>query len=522
MKQTIDQISKLLQENKNPQAEQLAWELYNQNKKSFFVLKTLGVTLLVQQKFAGALSIFLQAYKIKSDDYDVLVNLAHLFIKFDEFQKTFEFANLAIEIDSDGYHPYISLAEYYLKIRDFDKAYEIAIDLQKRVTYERLSSNHQTMYLMLDIFIASNHEEDAWKFINFSHSKKFHPEIFYYQASLDPKSIDEKLVFTANQFIKESKFTNHIQKAKVLSPIYFGLGKSHLKDNQLLSDMNFIQGNEEVLQVQRFKPLENQQYIKRIKSSFVSYQPISDHSDGSELIFITGMPRSGTTLLESIITSSGEVFSCGELLSLHEIFNRVVDPEVINTLETQYLGDEESGNTYLRRVNFLNSNSNKKFILDKLPGNFNYIGFIKKRFPKAKVLYIYRDPWDNAISLYQQFYVGNIAYASSFFNIATMYANHEEIIRYWSEEAKIDFLTIKYEELVSDTQNLANTVFNYCNLSFDYDSDKRKEFFSRTASKSQVRGEVHKKSIKKSAFEQQNMEFLEYLNNQREYWKNQL
>ena len=519
MKQRIEHIARLLQEKNNSQAEQLAWELYSQNKKNFLVLKTLGIALLVQQKYAGALNIFLDAHAIQNDDYDVVVNIAHLFIKFDEFEKTYQFANLALKLDEEGYHPYISLAEYHLKKRNFSTAHDIAINLQKRITYDNLSKNHQTMYLMLDIFIASGHEEDVWKFLKLAHSKKFHPELFYYQASLDANSINEQIVFNANQFIKGSKFQNHIQKAQTLSPIYFGLGKIHLKDNQLLSDMNFIQGNSEILQIQRFKPLENQNYVKKIKASYENYSIPNYDDDGEELIFITGMPRSGTTLLESIITASGDVFSCGEILSLHEIYYRVVDPDRANPLESQYLGDEESGQTYLRRVRFLNNEQNKKFILDKLPGNFNYIGFIKKRFPKAKIIYIHRDPWDNAISLYQQFYVGNIAYASSFFNIATMYANHEEIIRYWRDDAKIDFLSIKYEDLVSDSKGMASVIYNYCNLEVQYDSEKRKEFFSRTASKSQIRGPVHKKSIKKLAFEQQNGEFLEYLNNQREYWK---
>lgn len=518
MSQLINQIGTHLKQNNLLAAEKLSWDLYHQNKRNFLSVKTLGMTLLMQQKFAGALNIFIEANELKDDDYDVLVNLAHLYIKFDEFEKVFIFANKALSLNAEPYYPYISLAEFYLKRREFEKAYAMAIELQKRVTYAHLTKNHQTLYLMLDVFIASGNEKDAWNFISLSHSKSFLPELFYYQAGLSVKSIDQKLLLTAEDFIKNSKFSNHIERAKALAPVYFALGRSYLKQDPDLSDSNYIKGNNEITKIQRYRPLENQFLVKKIKSSFENYAPSANQEDGEGLIFITGMPRSGTTLLESILDSSGEVFSCGELTSFHTLFHKIVDEEKNNPLESKYLKEEEMGTTYLRRVHFLNQVSQKKYILDKLPGNFSYIGFIKKRFPRAKVIYIKRDPWDNAISLYQQFYVANIAYASTFFNIAIYYADHEEIVRYWTEEAQVDFLKIDYEELVSHTSEVAENIFHYCGLSSNYNEEKRQGFFSRTASKNQVRAGVHQQSLQKKSFEKQKINFLETLQTQRVHW----
>ena len=518
MSSIIRQISDYVKQGRTFDAEKLAWELYNQNKKDFISIKTLATTLIMQQKFAGALNLFLDAYDIKKNDYDVLVNIAHLFLKFDEYEGAYNFAKMAIELDISPYHPYVSLSEVYLKKRRFEKAYQTVIELQKRVTFDHIIKNHQTMYMMLDIFLASGNDEEALKFINLSYEKNFVPEIFYYHASLDAKYINDSLILKANNFIKESKFENHIQKAKILSPVYFGLGKANLKNDQTLSDMNFMQANEEVSETQRYRPLENQVQLKKIKLSFENYLPNDFKDEGEDLIFITGMPRSGTTLLESILHSSGEVFSGGELNSIHELFSQVINKEDDDFMKNKFLKDEELGETYLRRVRYLSKDSGKKYILDKLPGNFNYIGFIKKRFPKAKILYIKRDPWDNAISLYQQFYVQNIPYASTFFNIAVIYADHEEIIRYWQEDAKIDFLSLDYETLVSDTKNYSKKIFEFCGFNTSYNDEKRKGFFSRTASKIQVRGEVHSKSLKKKAFEQQKKEFIEFLSTQRGYW----
>lgn len=522
MSNLLAKIKNLIDTNNLQEAESLAWQYLSQNKKNVVAMKTLGVALLMQRKYRGALDVYLKAYELSKHDFDILNNIAHLSLQIEEFQKAEEFAKLANLIKPEAYQPYVTIADVLLRKRDFEGSYEAISEMQKRVTFESLITNHQTLYLMLDIFVACNKEEEAMKFINFSYTKKFVPEIFYYHAGMDAKSISKNLIQLANHVLKNAKFQNHIIKAKTLGPIYFGLGRAYLGKDQVLSDINFIQGNSEVSDLQRFRPLDSQVFVKNIKKVFDSslYEPQSYEGDGSNLIFIAGMPRSGTTLLESIISSSGEVFSCGELTGINDIFGKYHEVERNNELDEKILGEEDEGSIYLRRVTFLNSLENKKFILDKLPANFYFFGYIKKRFPKAKIFYIKRNPWDNAISLFQQFYVANIPYSSTFFNIAVAYANHEEMVRYWKEDQKIDFMSVNYEDLVSHTEEISNQVFHYCGIQKKYDGESRKGFFSRTASKNQVRADIHKKSIKKQAFEQQKDEFLECLANQRSYWKN--
>ena len=521
MSQLLLNIQNLIKSENLIEAEELAWALYGQNKKDVIALKTLGLTLLMQRKYKGALDIYNHANSIKKNDFDIVNNIGHLSLQLEEFKQAEEFSIIANQLNPDAYQPYITLADVNLRKRNFDKAYDYIIEMQKRVTFEVLITNHQTLYLMLDIFIACNKEEEAMGFINHSYTKKFIPEIFYYHAGLKSSSISKELIKVANDVIKNAKFKNHITKAKTLGPIYFGLGKYYLGKDQALSDINYIQGNSEIGEIQRFRPLETQRFLKNLKKTFNQNEfiPKNLENDGANLIFVCGMPRSGTTLLESIVCSSGEVCSCGELVSLSDLFSKYTDPDINGEIDSKIFENDDEGDNYLRRINFLNSFEKKNYVLDKLPGNFYLIGFIKKRFPKSKILYVKRDPWDNAISLFQQFYVVNIPYAASFFNIAVYYANHEEIMRYWAEDLKIDFMTINYEDLVSDTDTIANKVYNYCGFSSSYNSASREGFFSRTASKSQVRGEIHKKSIKKQAFEQQKKEFLDNLSIQREYWK---
>ena len=180
-------------------------------------------------------------------------------------------------------------------------------------------------------------------------------------------------------------------------------------------------------------------------------------------------------------------------------------------------GNKNIGDIYLNRISFIKGD--KKFFIDKLPGNYHSIGFIKEFLPAAKIIYIKRNYWDIAISIYKQFYVSNIPFAASFFNIAVNIANHEELIRFWSSEMNYDFMTIEYEELVSDTGNVANKIFKYCALEGSYNEDTRKNFFSRTASKSQISKNINKSSISKREFGNFKSGFEKDIENQRKYWQ---
>ena len=132
-----------------------------------------------------------------------------------------------------------------------------------------------------------------------------------------------------------------------------------------------------------------------------------------------------------------------------------------------------------------------------------------------------RDPWDTAISIYKQFYVSNIPYASTFFNIALTYANHEEIIRFWKDSCEINFLTVEYEKLVKNIDEIAKNIYEFCEIDHKYNPDDRKGHFARTASKNQVNKNVHSSSIGKKSFENHKPDFLNYLENQRKYWNKQ-
>ena len=141
------------------------------------------------------------------------------------------------------------------------------------------------------------------------------------------------------------------------------------------------------------------------------------------------MPRSGTTLVESIIASAPNVFSGGELTSFHDLVNFKFDDKA--DLEK----NSDPGEIYLRRIQFLREDY--KYFIDKLPGNYHTVGFINQIFPKAKIIYLKRNPWDTAISIYKHFMFQTYLMHLHFFNIAITYSNHEEIMRFGKKNVKL-------------------------------------------------------------------------------------
>ena len=163
-----------------------------------------------------------------------------------------------------------------------------------------------------------------------------------------------------------------------------------------------------------------------------------------------------------------------------------------------------------------------KYVIDKLPENFLYLGYILNFLPKTKIIRLFRNPWDTAISLYKQRYVQNIPYSSSFFNIGVFMANFEAINLYWNsvihnkDECVLD---IYYEDIVKDDTKAQKKIYEFLGIKASYNKEKRDQFFSSTASIRQVQGGIHQKSIKKQEFVDKKDEFYQSFEMQRKYLK---
>ena len=202
-------------------------------------------------------------------------------------------------------------------------------------------------------------------------------------------------------------------------------------------------------------------------------------------IIFSLLVRHAFTLVESIATSNNEVFARGELATSKNLIGNYLRLKETNGQKMM----NDFNTKYLRRTKYMKKDF--KYVIDKLPENFLYLGYILNFLPKTKIIRLFRNPWDTAISLYKQRYVQNIPYSSSFFNIGVFMANFEAINLYWNsvihnkDECILD---IYYEEIVKDDTTAQKKIYEFLGIKASYNKEKRDQFFHQQQVLEQVQG----------------------------------
>ena len=209
-------------------------------------------------------------------------------------------------------------------------------------------------------------------------------------------------------------------------------------------------------------------------------------------IFIVGMPRSGTSLIEQILSNNDIVFGAGELDTIHEFLLKLVSSE---SSEIQLIdGLNVLKKNYLERLEYI---TDKKIIIDKLPLNFYWIGFIKTIFPNAKIIHIKRDPIAINFSIYKNlFEEGAIEFSYDEDDIINFYKFYEELMQFWNEIYSEEILNIDYDLLVNNPAIEAKKIFKFTNVDFNsnYLKIENNSRAVTTASDLQIRNKIYKGS----------------------------
>ena len=524
MSEQLSKLISLINTNNFQQAEKEVKQAILSDPESFNLNKILGISLLAQKKYNSALPIFNKCYNIKNDDYDINVNISYLFLKTQEYELVIKFANEAIEVNPDGASAYQNLAECYLalgKFKEAEKNSSKAIELRGGALSDEVIEFADLINTYADSLIAQKKDQE---FIDFAKkildTGSYQSDLFKKLLRNNKNNIEKKYIDVVENVIKKkNQFKNLIQQNSFCASAHFCLGEYYSKVDQTKSEENFITGNKYISDMQRQSLFKRQKKYLNIINFFKSFDQSSimnqiPSDKGTGLIFVMGMPRSGTTLMESILATSPDVAAGGEKV----FFTINLSPLIGNLEEHDFDFDffNDLGNRYLENIKL--QRDQKKFFIDKLPENYLYYNFIKLALPGAKFIHLQRDPWDNAISLFKEFYSESVYFASSFFGIAIEIANHDFINNYWKKQkGKQKILTVNYESLVSDTDKIVEELWSFCELTGKYIPDKRKNHFAATASKQQVTQEIFKSSMKKQEFLEYREKFYENLRDQKKY-----
>lgn len=253
---------------------------------------------------------------------------------------------------------------------------------------------------------------------------------------------------------------------------------------------------------QRFKADEQLDITRRLETVFTPefIAARRDHGISSEVpVFIVGMPRTGTTLVERILAGHPRVVGRGELMHIKTIARdsirlRVGEGEFPEYLEKVSAEDLRTlARQYIYRI--VGSDQQAARIVDKMPTNYQFLGIIYMLFPKARIIHTVRDPMDTLWSCYSR----NISarFSNDFTDLKAMYALYRRNMAFWQERLPMAIHTVRYENLVADFDAEARRLIDFLDLPWDdaclrYDQQRAQ---IATASKMQVRKPIYKTAV---------------------------
>ncbi|MCW8999889.1 MAG: sulfotransferase, partial [Kangiellaceae bacterium] len=216
-------------------------------------------------------------------------------------------------------------------------------------------------------------------------------------------------------------------------------------------------------------------------------------------IFIVGLPRTGTTLVESILSCCESINPCGEVGYLPEIVQRVTAsqqagesyPEVLSKISAADYN--ELAGIYLSAT----GNSQKVRSTDKLPANFWHIGFINMLFPQAKIINCCKNPLDTCFSLFKQSFQEGHAYSYSLDDCADYFLTYRKLMAHWRSLYPQQIFELNYESLVLNPKDVSSELYRFCGLEWkdSYLDEHVKRGSVKTGSALQIRSKINKLSL---------------------------
>ena len=453
--------------------------LFKPNAENYYIYGNIHKQL---KNYNEASKYFSKAINLKYDYSEAYNNLGNTKFKLGLIDQAVKNYQNAIKFNKKNIPAYFNLAHAYNEEKNFDDLKKVLQEVLK-IDEKNTTALNDLGYLNL---ILGNVDEGR--------------KLFEKVINIDDKHIRAfKNYFLITKIKKDNKFFKKLEKIDLSNVndedkifAYTSLSKCNFDLNNSDLALKYLAESHKVKKIKSNFNLEDQNKLfEKIKKTFEKNQYIyNEHKDKLKFtpIFILGMPRSGTTLLEQVLSSHSKIHGAGELNYLPKIIDNASLDNIknfdsfIKTLRSEYYS----------KVKQL---SDKKFIIDKLPMNFRWIGFIVKAFPEAKIIHIQRNPMAVCWSNYKiNFPDSGMDYSLSQKDTAEYYILYNDLMKFWSKKIKEKIININYENFVNDFVNQTNSLIEKLGIKWEenlknYNKNNKPV---QTASLLQVRGKIKK------------------------------
>ena len=303
---------------------------------------------------------------------------------------------------------------------------------------------------------------------------------------------DEQFYIMKNLYLDENLINHH------RCHLSFALAKAYEDLNQIDNSFKFYSdGNALRKKMLNYNIHQDIEYFDQLKKSCLNIKKNSLKNvnliNNPRPIFIIGMPRSGTTLIEQIISSHSNVTGAGELEYLAQFGEAIaigkskVDSKTLNLLRENYLKK-------LKEVS-----QGKLMVIDKMPGNFRYIALINSAFPDAKIIHVKRNPAATCWGNYKRLFVSKNGYSFDLDDLTTYYELYENLMHFWEDLYSDQIYNLNYETLVKNQEDETKKLIQHLGLKWQDECLKpeNNKRIVHTASTLQVRRKVFQGSSEK-------------------------
>jgi Flp pilus assembly protein TadD len=520
----IDTLLEQYQSNNYIKAEKFALSLIKKFPNHDFAWKILSIVLKKKGKLPESLTANKKLVEITPQDALAHYNLGNTYRELSKFSKAEESYKKAITFKPELFEAYYNLGivlKNNYKLEEAEKYYKKAIYLKPNFadTYNNLGTvldnlqklNEAEIYFKKAIALKPNFAEayNNLGIILEQQGKLNDAQIMYEKAIL----INPRLANAHRQLSLIKKFDSYDQQFQQIQEIYldknisdeqrchinFALGKIHEDlENFEKAFQHFLEGNKIKKELLKYNIKNDIKLFNQIKLSFQKIKKntpkIIKNKNVLNPIFIIGMPRSGTTLVEQIISSHSKVTGLGELPFVLQ-FGYPVTTGLIESSEKSL---SKFRNDYLEKLESLKEKN--LIVTDKMPQNFLYTGLIATCFPEAKILHVKRDPAAVCWANYKQWFKSkNLGYSYSLEDIVEYYKLYNDLMEFWNKTLKNKIYEVDYEALTINQENEIKKLIKYLKLSWEESclSPEKNQRNISTASNIQIRNKIFKGSSQK-------------------------
>lgn len=493
-------------------------------------LNNLGNVRAEQQRLDEAIAAFRAALRIDAHYPPALVNLSAALLAKGQTEGARAAAQRAVELDGSSPQPHNALGDVLLKLTrheaaaaSFSRALALqASDIDARIglsaALKELGDVPRAEALLREVVSLQPLHASALNSLGvlleqkgdtagaaraFRAATAANPRFanaHYQLAQLKGERLDDREVAAITALHDEPGLSDALR-----APLAFALACVAEKARA------YEQSLQHLLVGQAIKARENpyddeqvQAYHARLEAVFRVALPTPGDEPGRDLpqpqpVFVLGMPRSGTSLAEQVLASHPDVAGAGELGLMEDTISEAVRlagvdfPECVPRLspaQRQQLGD-------FYREALLSRASAARWVVDKTPMNFQYIGFIAAILPGARFIHCRREPMDNCLSIFKLPFESAHAYAHDLQSLGRYYRRYEQLMRHWEQQVPGRMITLPYEDMVDD---LGTQVERMCALLGLPANEAMLQFHKterlvKTPSASQVRQPIYRDSL---------------------------